>query len=399
MAGTGTGHSFDPSRPMLNLIRRALIWLAFEVRLRPLNPLYSRPGAGRSAGAVAGGCPAMVDRPARNVTTRHRGAPKSSGHAAADLPDFIAPALATLVDCAPTGDEWLHEIKFDGYRTALRLDKGMPRMLTRSGLDWTTRFWPIAATATTLRARVAYIDGEVTVLDDMGVSDLGGLQEALSEGRAERLVYYAFDLLHLDGRNLMGLPLVGRKARLEKLMAGLRTGGPIRYSEHVLGHGPELFRGACEDGLEGILSKRAGTPYHLGRTTDWLKTKCTRRQEFVIGGWRRSTASARALGSLLVGFYDGDKLVYADKVGTGFTERVGREVIAKLERRRRETSPFVEVPRAEARGARWVEPVNVAEVEFSAWTRDGHIRHPSLRGLREDKAAGEVRAERPSRAS
>jgi bifunctional non-homologous end joining protein LigD len=168
----------------------------------------------------------------------------------------------------------------------------------------------------------------------MGVSDFGALQEALSEGRAGRLVYFAFDLLHLDGRNLMRLPLVGRKAMLEELIGGLRAGTPIRYSEHVVGHGREFFREACQAGLEGILSKRAGAPYCLGRTADWLKAKCTKRQEFAIGGWRRSTASARALDSLLVGFYDGDKLVYAGKVGTGFTERAGREIIAKLERHR-----------------------------------------------------------------
>jgi bifunctional non-homologous end joining protein LigD len=218
------------------------------------------------------------------------------------LPVFIAPTLATLVDRAPAGAAWLHEIKFDGYRTAIRLSSGSPRMLTRSGLDWTTRFKPIAAAATALRDRAAYIDGEVAVLDDAGVSDFGGLQEALSEGKAERLIYFAFDLLHLDGRSLVGMPLVERKAKLEELIGSIR--GPICYSEHVLGKGPEFFRSACKSGLEGIVSKRAGSPYRPGRTADWLKTKCVKRQEVVVGGWRPSTASPREIGSLLVGYYD-----------------------------------------------------------------------------------------------
>src|SRR5262245_13429483 len=200
------------------------------------------------------------------------------------LPAFIAPTLATLVDRAPAGAAWLHEIKFDGHRTAICLGADSPRMLTRSGLDWTARFKPIAEAAGKIKAKGAYIDGEVAVLDDAGVSDFGGLQEALSEGKAERLIYFAFDLLHLDGLDFMNTPLVERKARLEELIGSIR--GPICYSEHVLGKGPEFFRSACKSGLEGIVSKRAGSPYRSGRTADWLKTKCTKRQEVVIGGWR-----------------------------------------------------------------------------------------------------------------
>jgi bifunctional non-homologous end joining protein LigD len=203
--------------------------------------------------------------------------------------------------------------------------------------------------------------------------------------------------LHLDGESLLRLPLVDRKARPEELI-GRAPDDLIRYSEHVLGHGPEFLEQACKAGLEGILSKRARSLYRPGRSTDWLKTKCTRRQEFVIGGWRRSSASARALGSLLVGHYDGGMLIYAGKVGTGFGDRLGRKVVTKLDSHQRDTSPFVDVPRVEARGANWVEPIHVAEVEFTAWTRDGHLRHPSFKGLREDKPARLLKAERPGQA-
>jgi bifunctional non-homologous end joining protein LigD len=173
---------------------------------------------------------------------------------------------------------------------------------------------------------------------------------------------------------------------------------PTRFSDHYVGRGPEFFEQACGLMLEGIVSKRAGAPYRPGRGADWLKVKCPKRQEFIIGGWRRPTASGRDVGSLLVGYYDRDgRLHYAGKVGTGFSQKVGRELVAKLEKHSRPDSPFIDIPRSEARGARWVEPVLVAEVEFTAWTRDGHLRHPSFKGLREDKDARNVRAERVAR--
>jgi bifunctional non-homologous end joining protein LigD len=190
------------------------------------------------------------------------------------------------------------------------------------------------------------------VLDEDGISDFGALQEALSEGRTREMVYFAFDLLYLDRRNLMTLPLIERKALLEQLIGRAGDGSPIRFSEHVVGRGPEFYKQACRARLEGIVSKRAGAPCRLGRSADWLKTKCTMRQEFVIGGRRPSTASTCELGSLLVGYYDGAKLRYAGKVGTGFGQRDGREIIARLERHSRADSPFADVPRAEARDAR-----------------------------------------------
>jgi bifunctional non-homologous end joining protein LigD len=209
------------------------------------------------------------------------------------LPDFIPPELATLTDKAPTGDGWIHEIKLDGYRTAARLEAGKARMLTRSGLDWTARFRPIAAALVDLKARAAYLDGEIAVLGEDGVTSFAALQDALSRGQAQRLTYHVFDLLHLDGRDLRALPLIERKALLELLLARLPKGSPVRYSNHVEGQCPAFFAQACKLHLEGIVSKRAAAAYRSRRTEDWLKVKCLNRQEFVIGGWirtRRGTA-------------------------------------------------------------------------------------------------------------
>jgi bifunctional non-homologous end joining protein LigD len=208
------------------------------------------------------------------------------------------------------------------------------------------------------------------------------------------LTYFIFDLLSLDGKDLTILPLVERKAELEKLVTGSQVGGRVRYSEHIEGGGSAFFREACRSGLEGIVSKRAQSTYRSGRRGDWVKVKCTKRQELVIGGWRPSTASSRELGSLLVGYYSRGKLKYAGRVGTGFSLRLGRELVRLLERHRREVSSFVEVPSADARQARWVKPDLVAEVEFTEWTREGYIRHPSFKGLRFDKPAKLVRHER-----
>jgi bifunctional non-homologous end joining protein LigD len=309
------------------------------------------------------------------------------------LPAFIDPELATLVDRAPEGEAWIHEIKLDGYRMALRLADGKGTMLSRRGLDWTARFAPIATAGGKLKADTAYLDGEAVVLDERGISSFGGLQEALSAGDTRRMVYFAFDLLHLDGTDLNGLPLIERKAALERLLG--REPGPILFSEHIEGHGKSFFTNACKAGLEGTISKRANAPYRSGRVGDWLKTKCTMRQEVVIGGWRVSTASPREIGSLLVGYYDHGKLRYAGGVGTGYTARMRRDLLVKLRSLSRDDSPFVDVPRADAHDARWVEPVLVAEVEFTEWSWDGRLRHPSFQGLREDKPAREVRAERP----
>jgi len=310
------------------------------------------------------------------------------------LPDFIPPELATLTDKAPAGSDWIHEIKLDGYRTAARLQAGKVRMLTRSGLDWTARFRPIATALAVPKIRAAYLDGEIAVMGADGVTSFAALQDALSQGQAQRLTYHVFDLLHLDGRDLTGLPLVERKALLAPIIARLPKGGPIRYSDHVPGQGPAFFTQACKLNLEGIVAKRAQAPYRSGRTEDWLKVKCLNRQEFVIGGWMASDKPGRKLRSLLLGYYQGGKLIFAGKAGTGFALAAGSELADRLGRIERDTPPFLAVPRSYLRGARWVEPRLVAEVTFTTWTTDNLLRHPSFEGLREDKPAKDVKLER-----
>jgi bifunctional non-homologous end joining protein LigD len=320
--------------------------------------------------------------------------PRTKSGKPSPLPDFIPPELATLVDQAPAGDDWLHEIKLDGYRTAARIEAGKVRMLTRSGLDWTARFRPIGAVLALPKIRAAYLDGEIAVLGEDGVTSFAALQDALSRGQAQRLTYHVFDLLHLNGRDLTGLPLIERKALLQPLLAGLPKGSPVRYSDHGEGEGPAFFTQACKLHLEGIVSKLAASPYRPGRSDAWRKVKCLSRQEFVIGGWMESDKQGRSLRSLLLDYYDRGKLIFAGKAGTGFDLKTGHDLVTRLRKIERDTPPFVAVPRAYQKGARWVDPRLVAEVTFTSWTADNLLRHPSFEGLREDKEAKDVKLER-----
>jgi bifunctional non-homologous end joining protein LigD len=299
------------------------------------------------------------------------------------------------VDKVPEGDAWLHEIKLDGYRTAARIEGGKVRLLTRTGLDWTARFRPIAAALASLPVKTAYLDGEIAVLGPDGVTSFAALQDALSKGHSADLVYFAFDLLHLDGLDLTPLPLIERKAALKKLLGRRRGAGLIRYSDHVQGQGGRFYAHACKLRLEGIVSKLAKSPYRPRRTTEWLKVKCLLRQEMVIGGWQDSDKEGRSLKSLLLGYYDRTgRLVFAGKVGTGFSLKLGRELVAGLRKIERPDPPFALVPRDDRRGSRWAEPRLVAEIAYSNWTSDQVMRHPKFVALREDKPAREVRLER-----
>jgi len=312
------------------------------------------------------------------------------------LPAFVAPCLATLTDKAPDSAGWVHEIKFDGYRIQARLDHGKVKLLTRKGLDWTKKFPTVAAAVAKLPAKSALIDGEIVVEGPDGLSSFSLLQQDLKASRHDRMAYYAFDLIHLDGADLKPLPLGSRKDALAKLLKREPIRGPLRLSESLTEAGTTLLRHACKMGLEGIVSKVADAPYRSGRGHDWIKTKCSDRQELVVAGVVPSTADARAVGALVLGFYERDKLRYAGRTGTGFTHAIARSLFRKLKVLETAKAPFETIP-AEERGARkpiWVEPKMVVEVDFHGWTHGDRVRQASFQGVREDKSAKNVVRER-----
>jgi bifunctional non-homologous end joining protein LigD len=303
------------------------------------------------------------------------------------------PQLATLVESPPEGDRWLHEVKFDGYRIGCCIDRGSVALISRKGNDWTRDFPEVRDAAARLGVRSALVDGEVAVVLPDGRTSFQALQGALAGGDRGGLTYFVFDLLHLDGRDLRRAPLEERKARLAPL-AG--TDPVVKYAEHWTGGGPQVFREACRLRFEGLVSKRRDAPYRPGRNADWLKSKCTLRQEFVVGGFTDSQRGKDRIGSLLVGHRDeGGKLVFAGKVGTGYTDAVARDLRRRLEPLEQRESPFARRPEGWlGREAHWVRPDLVAEVAFTEWTRDGKVRHPSFQGLRADRPARGVVRER-----
>lgn len=328
----------------------------------------------------------------RPIEPRHiKGARKGA------LPRFVEPALAKLKQQPPKGGKWLHEIKFDGYRLQARIEKGEVSLLTRSGLDWTEKFGGTLAKAFgELPLDTALIDGELVVERDNGASDFSALQQDLSEGRIDRFTFYAFDLLYLDGMDLRGAALLDRKSLLQPLIDGRHSA--LRYSEHFSEAGGLVLEHACRLSLEGVISKDAGSKYLSGRKGQWIKSKCSERQEFVIGGYAPSSTSDQAVGSLALGVYDNRKLQHVGRVGTGFTVAIAEDLFKRLKPLERKTSPFTgTLPAVARRNLIYVAPELVAEVEFRAWSADGNLRHASFRGLRDDKQAGAV--ERESKAS
>lgn len=307
------------------------------------------------------------------------------------LPERVEPQLATLVESAPATDDWVHEIKFDGYRILARVAGGTAGLSSRNGKDWSDRFPEIAALLGGLRSNEAILDGEVVAYLSDGSTSFRLLQESLSAERTEELVYQAFDLLHLNGYDLTGVPLLERKALLGSLLArsGFTGSSSIRYSDHIEGRGPGFYEQACGLGLEGIISKRADGRYRSGRGRNWLKVKCSRQQELLVGGFTDPAGSRTAFGALLLGAYDGQgRLRYTGKVGTGFSDRLLGELHDRLLELQANESPFE--PSPPGRGVHWVRPELVVEVEFTEWTRDGSLRHPTFRGVREDKDPAQI---------
>lgn len=305
-------------------------------------------------------------------------------------PAFRPVQLATLVERVPDGDGWLFEMKYDGYRCLAAVQGENVRLYTRSGLDWTKQFGALVAPFQALKIDSALIDGEICAFDEKGRTDFSTLKRMLTEGG--RLEFFAFDLLEVDGKDLTGLPLIERKARLEKLLPKSAKKNPVQYSSHVIGHGQKVLDALCGDGHEGVIAKRTDASYRGERTTNWLKIKCLKRQEFVIGGWSPSN-KRRGFASLLVGTLEGGKLLYRGRVGTGFSQDTLAELDQKLKQLARKTSPFADMPAERAQDANWVKPALVAEIAYTEFTSDDIIRHPSFVGLREDKDAAEVRME------
>lgn len=316
-------------------------------------------------------------------------------------PTWVKPELAALVKAAPEGADWLHEMKLDGYRMHARLEAGRVNILTRRGNDWTTKYPSIAKDIAELPAKSAYLDGELCGVLPDGRTAFNLIQNASDGGGDGRLVFFLFDILFLDGDDLMELPLIERKARLQNLLKDAPA--PLRYNDHQIGQGPAFHRLACQHGLEGIVSKRINSKYEPDRRS-WLKTKCLNREEFVVVGWSNPEGSRHRIGSLLLGYYTSDgKLIYAGRVGTGMTVAELERVYRRLEPLAAKNMPLSEPP---PRGSRfgsplvlsrvhWVQPEMIVEVSYVEWTPDGLLRHVVYLGEREDKAATDVIRDRP----
>ncbi|MXP42900.1 DNA ligase D [Allopontixanthobacter sediminis] len=362
---------------------------------------------GRSMAEIAAGSPDKSSKPAKAKTSKPAAptskaskskASKSKAGANAKVPSFRSPQLATLVDEVPTGNGWMHEIKFDGYRALIAAAGSQVTVYTRSGKDWTDKFAPLVEQFADLDLPPCVIDGEIVAYGKDGNPDFSSLQKVLkrghgSQGKGDALSFHAFDLLEANREDLTALPNIERKERLEALLANARA--PIHVSDHVIGAGEKLYRTMCEAGQEGIISKDIAAKYSTRRGKSWLKVKCTRRQEFVIIGWKKSSARARPFASLLLAQHEEGALVYKGNVGTGFSDETLRDLAAKMKSLERKTPP-ADVDRTASKGVTWLTPKLVAEIAFAEFTAEGNVRHGSFLGLRTDKPARDVTPEKPA---
>ena len=321
---------------------------------------------------------------------------------AAALPQWVAPQLTQLVEAAPDGDQWLHEIKYDGYRMHARLDRGAVKLLTRTGLDWTHKYPTIAKAVAELDTRHAYLDGELCGVGPDGITAFNIVQLASDSGNAAALVFFLFDLLYFDGEDLRERPLIERKERLGALLADAAP--CLHYSDHVVGQGPAFYDKACAMHVEGIVSKRIDAPYAPGNRGLWRKVKCLNRAEFVVAGWTDPEGRRPYLGALLLGYYDpNERLIYAGRVGSGIANAELERLWRRLQPLATGTMPLdVAPPRGSRFGSplvlsrvHWVRPELVVEVKFLTWTEDNLLRQVVYEGLREDKPPKEVRREVP----